>query len=68
VSWYPGKRKGTWSSPVTRVSGYDGCGIVVIYSVVSCKTEGSPERLSCIVLECTIVINPIVNPIPVYGH
>jgi hypothetical protein len=21
-------------------SGYDGCGIVVIYSVVSCKTEG----------------------------
>jgi hypothetical protein len=29
---------------------------------------GSPERLSCIVLECKIVINPIVNPIPVYGH
>jgi hypothetical protein len=28
-------------------SGYDGCGIVVIYSVVNCKTEGSPERLSC---------------------
>jgi hypothetical protein len=21
-------------------SGYDGCGIVVIYSVVNCKTEG----------------------------
>jgi hypothetical protein len=29
---------------------------------------GSPERLSCILLECTTVINPIVNPIPVYGH
>jgi hypothetical protein len=29
---------------------------------------GSPERLSCVVLECTIVMNPIVNPIPVYGH
>jgi hypothetical protein len=22
-------------------SGYDGCGFVVIYSVVSCKTEGA---------------------------
>jgi hypothetical protein len=21
-------------------SGYDGCGVAVIYSVVSCKTEG----------------------------
>jgi hypothetical protein len=20
VSWYPGKRKGTWSSPVTKVA------------------------------------------------
>jgi hypothetical protein len=29
---------------------------------------GSLERLSCIVLECMIVINPIVNPIPIYGH
>jgi hypothetical protein len=35
---------------------------------VSWKTVESPERLSCIVLECTIVINLIVNPIPVYGH
>jgi hypothetical protein len=40
-------------------SGYDGCGIVVIYSVVSFKTE-KVRRDS--------VINPIVNPIPVYGH
>jgi hypothetical protein len=29
-------------------SGYDGCGIVVIYSVVSCKTEESGEtQLYC---------------------
>jgi hypothetical protein len=27
--------------------GYSDCRVVVIYSVVSCKTEGSPERLSC---------------------
>jgi hypothetical protein len=49
-------------------SGYDGCGIVVIFSVVSCKTEGVRRDSVALYFECTIVINPIVNPIPVYGH
>jgi hypothetical protein len=34
-------------------------------SVVSCKTEG--VRRDSTVIDCE-AINPIVNPIPVYGH
>jgi hypothetical protein len=33
-------------------SGYDGCGIVVIYSVVSCKTEG--VRRDSVVIDCKV--------------
>jgi hypothetical protein len=67
VSWYPRKEGNLEFAGYQGCSGYDGRGIV-IYSVVSCKTEGVRRDSSCIVLECTIVINPIVNPIPVYGH
>jgi hypothetical protein len=33
-------------------SGYDSCGIVVIYSVVSCKTEGG--RIDSVVLYLSV--------------
>jgi hypothetical protein len=35
-------------------SGYDGCGIVVIYSVVNCKTEG--VRRDSVVLYYMIIL------------
>jgi hypothetical protein len=63
VSWYPRKEGNLELAGYQGCSGYDGCGIVVIYSVVSRKTEG--VRRDSVVL---YLINPIVNPIPVYGH
>jgi hypothetical protein len=40
VSWYPRKEGNLEFAGYQGCSDYDGCGIVVIYSVVSCKTEG----------------------------
>jgi hypothetical protein len=39
VSWYPRKEGNLEFAGYQGCSGYDGCGIVVIYSVVSWKTE-----------------------------
>jgi hypothetical protein len=36
------------------------------HSVVSCETER--VRRGSVVLECTSVINPVINPNPVYSH
>jgi hypothetical protein len=36
------------------------------HAVVSCETER--VRGDSVVLECTSVINPIMNPNPVYSH
>jgi hypothetical protein len=39
-SWYPRKEGNLEFAGYQGCSGYDGCGVVVIYSVVSGKTEG----------------------------
>jgi hypothetical protein len=52
VSWYPRKGRNLEFAGYQGWSGYDGCGIVVIYSVVSCKTEG--DRRDSVVLYLSV--------------
>jgi hypothetical protein len=52
VSWYPRKEGNLEFAGYRGCNGYDGCGIVVIYSVVSCKTEG--DRRDSVVLYLSV--------------
>jgi hypothetical protein len=57
VRWYPREEEGNLEfAGYQGCSGYDGCGVAVIVSRELEDSE-SPERLGCIVLECTIVSN-----------
>jgi hypothetical protein len=52
VGWYPRKEGNLEFAGYQGCSGYDGCGIVVIYSVVSWKTEG--VRRDSVVIDCKV--------------
>jgi hypothetical protein len=53
VSWYPREEEGNLEfADYQGYSGYDDCGFVVIYAVVSCKTEG--VRRDSIVIDCEV--------------